>query len=201
MESQADPREDRRVQGSNDTLICSLQETIVRNNAKCLPQLDPDQKVLAPQYCYVSLMYGPHMYILTKPLPPAVVWHFLLASRSLCFYSNWSHEWELLADPMSKEHRYSNAVSARACQHCWIHAITLIRKAGRRTHCPLCIQSHQANALMIRKMIASSLSMHHLFTSCTYFPNSGAIYSTCSFIFASDPLKIYPESQSFVMHL
>lgn len=64
-----------------------------------------------------------------------------------------------------------------------------------------CVQSHQANALMIWKMIVSSLRMHHLFTSCTYFPNSGAIYSTCSLIFVSYHLKIYPVSQSFVMHL
>lgn len=174
---------------------------IVRNNAKCLPQLDPDQKVPATQYCYVSLTNGPHIYILTKPLPPAVVWHFLLPSRSLCFYSNWSHEWELLSYPMSKQHRHLNAVSAQTCPHCWMHAVTLTRRQGRGHTVLSCIQSHQANALMIWKMIVSSLRMHHLFTSCTYFPNSGAIYSTCSLIFVSYHLKIYPVSQSFVMHL
>lgn len=188
--------------GGPPLLLPEIKLNVVRNNFKCWSWPDTDQKVLGLQRysiaIWVSHMDGTCTLLLSHGLY-AVASHFLLLSRScLCFYSDWSCGGEVYLA------QSENSVGVQT-QPAWalLHLCRHPSEKGRVEHAlfsPVSC-STKVNSLMIWKMIVSSLITCHLFTSCIYIPNSGAIFSMCSIISVSDYFKIFPNSQSFNMDL
>lgn len=174
---------------------------MIRINAKCLSQIGPDLYSRTSRYAmWVSRMD----HTCTLLINCLMLWYdiFFYLLDLLCAslatdHMNVSFYWTQLANS-------TGTWMQPVCEHISIAESMSPPFLGRQggVHTVLsCVQFQQADALMIWKMIVSSLNGYHLFTSGIHFPNTGAICSKWCLILVSDHLKIYPNPQSFICPL